>query len=102
MLPPSAWMPNGAKPFGIFGSSKPPAVATGCERRVEDVDAAVVEVGRVQAVVQRREPLVDGAARRAVDAATAVVAFTVGDQPRIVPASRREEEASRPLTCRSG
>ena len=24
MLPPSAWIPNGAKPFGIFGSLKPP------------------------------------------------------------------------------
>ena len=68
MLPPSAWIPNGAKPFGSFGSLKPPAVDDGLERRVEDVDAAVVEVGRVQPVVRDREALVDRAARRAVGA----------------------------------
>ena len=67
MLPPSAWIPNGAKPFGIFGSLKPPQ-RDRLERRVEDVDAAVVEVGRVQPVVRDREALVDGARRGAVGA----------------------------------
>ncbi len=87
MFPLRAWIPNGAHPFGIFGSLNAFDQRDRLERRVEDVHPRVVEVGRVQAVVQRREPFVDGPARELSTPVTAFVAFTVGAQPRIVPAS---------------
>ena len=90
MFPPSAWIPNGAKPFGSFGSLN--GSVERLERRVERVDAAVVEVGRVQPVVQRGEPVVERALRRVVDGDHRRALPL--DQPRIWPAcvSKRKRD----------
>ena len=98
MLPPSAWIPNGAKPFGDLRVLEAARRGDQLERRVEDVDATVVEVGRVEPVVRDREALVDRADTLERSApTTAAVPFTVGVQPRIVPPSVANRNRAAPL-----
>jgi hypothetical protein len=68
MLPPSAWIPNGAKPLATVGVCESARRGDGVEGGVEDVDAPVVEVGRIEEVVRGCEALVDRAGTRAIDA----------------------------------
>ena len=95
MFPPRAWIPNGAKPLGTFGSWNAPG-SHQVERCVEDVDASIVEVRGVEPVTRGREPLVDRPDARAVAAVTAAAALTVGDQPTTVPASVAKRKRAGP------
>ena len=117
MFPPSAWMPNGAKPFGMLRIVE--RERERLERRVERVDAARCgsrprRAGRSASRGRRRARPVDELST----ATTACVPLTVGVQPRIWPAcvskrnrddaadavlaDRRSRSCSRSRPCRSG
>src|SRR4029079_14222921 len=66
------------------------------ERGVEDVDAVVVEVGRVQAVVQGRKASVDGLLRRAIDSRYRSSCVDGGRPAENRSGLRREQEAGSP------
>jgi hypothetical protein len=89
--------PEGSKALGDLGVLEPAGRRDPIERRVEDVDAPIVEVGRVQPVVRGREALVDGATFDRFAPTTAAVPFTDGVQPRIVPPSVANRKRAAPL-----
>ena len=92
--PPTTRMPNGAYHAGIFGSTNAPRRDDAPPVLVEDDDAPVVEVGRVEpvraaerAIASPRKIAPFAPSSTATTASADQPCGTVGDQPRIVPSS---------------
>src|SRR5262249_17648134 len=96
MFPFSAWMPNGAQPFGILGSWNP------SESGLNDESNASTRA-LWKSVTYRRSFTVARPSNRApaADSSTAVIAsvpLTVGDQPITRPAWVANRKRANPLT----
>src|ERR1700759_1462335 len=94
MFPPSAWMPNGAKPFAILASVKP-VVGTALNDASKTSTLPLWKSVAYSLSFMTARPL--KIAPAPVAPGIAVAAFTVGDQPRIVPASVAKRKRAAPL-----
>src|SRR5580704_18603873 len=96
MFPFSAWIPNGAQPFGIFGSLK--ASGTGAKEALKVSTLALWKSVAYSWSFSVANPSNDAPADVSSTAVTAVVPFTDGAQPRIWPASVSNKNRAELLT----
>src|SRR5947209_14562293 len=85
MFPPSAWIPNGAKPLATFASLKPPDVATGANDASKMSTRALWKSAAYRRSFAVASPVYNAPTLERSAPTTAVVPFTDGVQPRIIP-----------------
>src|SRR5438067_3456223 len=87
MLPPRAWMPNGPQPFGIRLSRNAFAGVTSLNEPSKTSTRPLWKSVAYSRSFRIARPLKTARVDERSAPGIAVVAATVGDQPRIVPAS---------------
>src|SRR5438067_889574 len=97
MFPPSAWIPNGAKPFATFASLKPPDVATGLNAASKTSTRALWKSVAYRRSLAVASPVYNAPALERSAPTTAAVPFTAGVQPRIIPLLVANRNRAAPL-----